>query len=161
GHGELHVLGIASGDATYLVLAQGEYDAPYVAPVDRPRAHRARLRARVQRAARQKLRIETFARHAHEVGFSVTGAVPRRQDGVLRLEHNVAVGVEEQRAERMVTVRTRLPRQLDGCKQVGLSLVRHVSPTIPSPAPRITSGWTGHHSSSASRSRLPCDARAA
>jgi hypothetical protein len=61
----------------------------------------------------------------------VACAVLRGQDGVFPLEHDLAVRVDEQRAERMVALRTRPPCQLDRGEQVALALVPHVSPTIP------------------------------
>ena len=74
-------------------------------PVDRAGAHRARLGARVQRAALQSALVETTARGAHEVQLRVARDVVLGQDGILGLQHHVTTESGEECTEGMVAVR--------------------------------------------------------
>src|SRR6266545_6338968 len=120
GQSQGRVLGIGADDVAQLVLSQGEHDPADVAPIYGAGAHDARLRARVQRATLQKLRVEAPGRHAHHLGLGVAGAVAPRHDGVLALDHDVAVGVDQECAEGVVTVLARLPGELDGPTQISI-----------------------------------------
>ena len=75
----------------------------------------------------QELGVEAFASHAHEVALRVPGAIPRRHDGVLSLEDDLAMGVHEHCAEGMIALLAGLPGQLDGCEQVALILTGHAA----------------------------------
>src|SRR5262245_56671783 len=112
------VLRIGPRDRVQFVLAQREHDPANVPPEDRPRTHRARLGARVQRAALQELGVEAPARHAHHIGFRMARAVTPGHHRVLAFDHDVDVGVDQERAEGMVTVVARSLGDLEGARQV-------------------------------------------
>jgi hypothetical protein len=88
------VLWVVADDGVQIFRAQRKHDSAYVPPVDRTCTHWARLRARVKRAAPQKLPVEALARDSHDVRLGVTGAVAPGHDGVLAFDYDVAVGVD-------------------------------------------------------------------
>jgi hypothetical protein len=75
-------------------------------------AHMAPSSVLVYSVQRLELGVEPRARHPHEVALGVAGAVAFGHDLVLGLEDDVAIGVDEQRAERVVAVRAPQPLPL-------------------------------------------------
>src|SRR6266542_873833 len=115
---------VLTRDVAQILLPQCEHDSPDVPPEDRSRTHRARLSARVERAAPRELGVEALACHAHHIGLGVSGAVTLSDDGVLALDHDLAVGVHQERPKGMVPVVPRLLGELDGRKQITV-VIRH------------------------------------
>jgi hypothetical protein len=89
-----------------------------LAPKDRACAHRTRLGAGVERAALEEVLFEAGARQTHQVRLGVAGDVALGPDGVLGLEHDVAVLVDQERAERVVSVLAGTACELDCSPQV-------------------------------------------
>ena len=69
--------------------------------------------------------------HAHDIRLGVAGAITPGHDGVLALDHDVAVGIDRERTEGMVTVVARPLGEFDGREQIPI-VVRHpVIQTLP------------------------------
>jgi hypothetical protein len=100
-------------DLAQVSLAESELDPAHVAPEDRSCTHRARLSARAQRAALQEFGVEALACRAYDIRLGVAGAVTTGHDGILGFDNDVAIRVDQERAERMVTVIARSLREFE------------------------------------------------
>ena len=72
---------------------------------------------------------------ANEILLRVRSAVAPGYDRVLRLEDDVPVAVDEERAERVVAVLTGVSGQLDRPRQMAQLLVRHHRSILSGAAP--------------------------
>lgn len=113
---------VAAGEFQQSRLGQTVDDPADATPVDRARAHRARLCAGVHRARAQVSTVEPPARDTHQVRFRVPGYVVLGDDGVFRLGDDDAISVDQERTKRVVSAAPGAPGQV----YAGMASCTHV-----------------------------------
>ena len=121
---EGRILRVIAGQRLQAAFGQSVDHTADARPVHGAGAHRTRLRRRIHRAAGEKARLVIPRRLRCEQPLRVRGHVPIGHESIFGFDQQLAVGANENRTERMISMRVRPPRHLECLAQERLMIER-------------------------------------